>query len=199
MKKLFALLFALVCILALNACSSEKKSFDITDVHKIVVYAADGENVEITDTNIIQQITDNINSIQFEKGKSNKDTNGLGIIVQWYDENGNMLEVVSIMDEKNISYGDNFWSASDGTIDIALINNLLQEHELFENGSGDNMPVRGGNPNAYETQQGNEVENTQPAKTDTGMGEPVAGGATNSFEEKQNNENESTQPAWTDN
>lgn len=71
-------------------------------------------------------------------------------------------------------------------------------YEHFENGGDNNIPVRGGNPNAYETQQGNEVENTQPAKTDTGMGKPVAGGATNSDEVQQNNEIESTQPAQTD-
>lgn len=39
-------------------------------------------------------------------------------------------------------------------------------YEHFEDSSDNNMPVPGGNPNAYETQQGNEIESTQPAQTD---------------------------------
>lgn len=68
-------------------------------------------------------------------------------------------------------------------------------YERFEDSGDNNMPVRGGATNDYETQPEN--ESAQPALTDMGMGEPVRGGATNSDEVQQNNEIESTQPAQT--
>lgn len=53
-----------------------------------------------------------------------------------------------------------------GALTIPNLQNEPQQGQGNNIQDGDNnIPVRGGNPNAYETQQGNEVENTQPART----------------------------------
>lgn len=43
---------------------------------------------------------------------------------------------------------------------------IRRDSKGFHGINGNNMAVPGGNPNAYETQQGNEIESTQPAQTD---------------------------------
>ena len=126
LKKQIAFVFLLTLIFALSGCSPEQKTFEILDAQKIVIISVDGNKVEITDSNAVQQITDNFNSIQFEKGKSSKNENGFGPIIQWYDSSGNLIESISVMGEQTIIYDEYFWSAADGRIDMEEFNELLE-------------------------------------------------------------------------
>lgn len=128
MKKLITLVLTLIFVLALAGCGQHKehKSFEIENAHKIVVISVDGQRVEITDTDAIQKITENIVSIQFEKEESSKNTDGFGPIIQWYDSNNDVIEVISITGEKSIIYNNYFWTATDGNIDITALNELLK-------------------------------------------------------------------------
>lgn len=62
----------------------------------------------------------------------------------------------AIVGSKVYEYGDNI---------VIEINGEHWLYECLENNSSNNTPVPGGNPNAYEAQQGNEIESTQPAQT----------------------------------
>ena len=74
---------------------------------------------------MMQQITDNITSIQFERGESSEDTNGFGPMISWYDTNGEVIESISVMSNDTIIYNNYFWTAVNGSIDMEVINATL--------------------------------------------------------------------------
>ncbi len=115
-----------VCMIILGGCSSapETKTFSFESPQKITVTSISGEKKEVTDEDIIQQITDNITSIQFERGESSEDTNGFGSMISWYDTNGDMMETISVMSNDTIIYNSYFWTAMNGSIDIEVINDV---------------------------------------------------------------------------
>ena len=91
----------------------------------MAVISVDGRKVEITDADMIRRMTDMVTSIPFEKGESSKQSNGFGPILQWYDAGGNVVESISVMGEQTINYDGYFWTALDGGIDTALLDELL--------------------------------------------------------------------------
>ena len=102
-----------VCMIILGGCSSapETKTFSFESPQKITVTSISGEKKEVTDEDIMQQITDNITSIQFERGESSEDTNGFGSMISWYDTNGDVMETISVMSNDTIIYNSYFWTA----------------------------------------------------------------------------------------
>ena len=116
-----------VCMIILGGCSSapETKTFSFESPQKITVTSISGEKKEVTDEDIMQQITDNITSIQFERGESSEDTNGFGSMISWYDMNGDVMETISVMSDDTIIYNSYFWTAMNGSIDIEVINDVL--------------------------------------------------------------------------
>lgn len=80
-----------VSMIVLGGCSSSKvKIFSLESPQKITVTSVSGEKIEVIDEDMIRQITDNITSIQFERGESSKDTNGFGPMISWYNSNGDV-------------------------------------------------------------------------------------------------------------
>ncbi len=127
MKRRIAPVLLLTALLLFAGCSQDLKKFDIdiNDIQKVVLISVDGERTDISDEGVIAQITNNIASIQFKKEGSAEKTNGFGPIVQWYDREGELVEVVSVMGEQTVIYENYFWEAVDGTIDTALYDELL--------------------------------------------------------------------------
>ncbi len=133
MKKAITAVLVLLCLVGmiiLGGCSPKTQNFLIESPHKITITSISGENIEIIDEAIIQQVTNNITSIQFERGKSSKNTNGFGPIISWYDSNDDLIESISVMGDNTIMYNDYFWTVVDGSIDIENINELLSSHEV---------------------------------------------------------------------
>lgn len=114
-----------ICTIILAGCSADTQIFSLEDPQKVIVTSIRGEKIEITDEDMIRQITDNIASIQFEKGESSKNTNGFGPMVSWYDSNGDMIETISVMSEDTIIYNNYFWTAVNGSIDTEVISAIL--------------------------------------------------------------------------
>ena len=135
MKKYIAFVLALVYVLSLVGCagksdgttSSEHKSFEFENVSKLIVISVDGKRFEVNDTDTVRQITENIESIRFEKGESSENTNGFGPFIQWYDTNDNLIESVSVMGEQTIIHNGFFWTATDGSIDAELLERVFTE------------------------------------------------------------------------
>ena len=133
MKKYIALVLALACVLGLAGCagrsygttSSEYKSFKFENVSKLIIISIDGKRYEVTAPDTVRQITENIESIQFEKGESSENSNGFGPFIQWYDANDNLIESISVMAEETIIYNRFFWTAADGNIDYTALNQIL--------------------------------------------------------------------------
>ena len=116
-----------VSMIILGGCSSSPKAkiFSIESPQKITVTSISGEKIEVTDEDIKQQITENITSIQFERGESSKDTNGFGPMISWYNSNGDVIETISVMSNDTIIYNDYFWTVINGSIDMEVINAVL--------------------------------------------------------------------------
>ena len=116
-----------VSMIVLVGCSSSPKvkTFSLESPQKITVTSISGEKIEVIDEDIKQQITDNITSIQFERGESSKDTNGFGAMISWYDSNGDVIETISVMSNDTIIYNNYFWTAINGSIDMEVINATL--------------------------------------------------------------------------
>lgn len=126
----FLVLLCLVGMIILGGCSPKTQNFLIENPHKITITSISGEKIEIIDEAIIQQVSNNITSIQFERGKSSKNANGFGPIISWYDSNDDLIESISVMGGNTIMYNDYFWTVVDGSIDIENINELLSSHEV---------------------------------------------------------------------
>jgi uncharacterized protein YcfL len=129
MKKYTALLLILILCLMLVGCNPSKV-FEIADVEKVVLMSGTtGEKVEITDTAIIQQITENINSVEFKKGQSSKNSSGWSYNIKWYDAKGLEIENITISGNGTVNYDDYFWSATNGSVDTAFLDELLNTSE----------------------------------------------------------------------
>ena len=121
MKKLIALVLALVYVLGLVGCSSEPKIFEITGAEKLTVMSGStGESVDITNADDIKYITDNINALKYSKGeKVNSD--GWSYALQWFDQNGEIIENLTLWgDGYTIIYDGHYYKGMSVDYDIDL-------------------------------------------------------------------------------
>lgn len=128
MRKPLAAALALLCLVGitlLGGCSPKTKYFTIEGPEKIVITSLSGKRTEVTEEDAVQEITEHLTSIQFERGKSSKNTNGFGPFISWYDANGELMESVSVMGDDTILYDDHFWKAVDGTVGMERIYAVL--------------------------------------------------------------------------
>ena len=137
-KRVLFFVFLLVSCLflfLLASCGTVKKTvakagttmcLKLENVHHLVIESADGEKTEITDTEIVQEITDIFSSIVFADGPSMKDQDGLWPSLSWYDTANIMIVSIYIVDEENIIYDETWWRTADSRskIDIDHINAL---------------------------------------------------------------------------
>lgn len=128
MKKYIALILALISIVGLVGCSSEK-SFDITGASKIELRGESrGTAFEINDEEDIKHITDSINVLKFSKGESSPHFYiGRSYLLKWYDSKNNLIEEIVVLSEDVIDYKGHFYKAmkSDYEIDISLFDDIL--------------------------------------------------------------------------
>lgn len=117
-------------MILLTGCSSKVKIFSIEDPQKIVITSLSGKKTEITEETLIQQITNSVAAVRFERGKSSKNANGFGPFLSWYDSDGDLIESISVMGNDTILYEDHFWEAADGS-DLEELYTILVEHNAF--------------------------------------------------------------------
>ena len=133
MKKSIAVVLASLCLagMLLGGCSPKTKAFSIEDPQRITITSLSGKKTDITEETVIQQVTERITSIQFERGESSKNTNGFGPFISWYDANGKLIESVSVMGDDTILYDDYFWKAVDGGTDMEEIYTVLSAYGAY--------------------------------------------------------------------
>ncbi len=121
----FVVLLMWAAVLVFAGCTTEK-TFTIDAAQSIEIASGDtGKTVTVTGTEVIQQITDNIASISFEREESSEGYSGWGYRIRWYDASGAELESLVIQGEALINDDGFFWLAADGRIDTALLDALL--------------------------------------------------------------------------
>ena len=127
-RRLVLICLALICGLTLLFVvgHSTEKTFDIKGVTRIAVMSGStGKNVDITDQDLIQQITDNISSIRFKRG-SRINSSGWSYNIRWYDAGGQEIENITTgANGTNLFYDGYNWSAVSGSIDTMLLDGVL--------------------------------------------------------------------------
>ena len=128
MKKIVLVVCAFI-VLCTVACSSRTHKFEIGDAAKITVTSGTtGEQVEITDTESIRYITDNINGLSYSKGeKVNSD--GWSYAMIWYDKDGNEQKKLTVLNEYTINFDGRYYKGmeADYEIDLAFLEKLFEE------------------------------------------------------------------------
>ena len=129
MKKIIAIVFAILCVMSIEGCSNKNMTFDIGEAAKINIKSGlTGEEVNIADNEFIKDITENINSLRFEKNSSTDGKVGYAYMLTWYDADGAEIADITITDENGyqISHDGYYYKVgADLNIDIELIDEML--------------------------------------------------------------------------
>lgn len=110
----------------ITSCGSKQLMIKGADFIVLKV-EADNNYIEITDTDTISVITDNINSLTLKKGKSIQLPPGWIYQLIWKDINGKIIQILGIVDKDTIGYNDHYYSISDGEMDMDFISTLIVE------------------------------------------------------------------------
>ena len=128
MKKIVLVVCAFI-VLCTVACSSRTHKFEIGDAAKITVTSGTtGEQVEITDTESIRYITDNINGLSYSKGeKVNSD--GWSYAMIWYDKDGNEQKKLTVLNEHTVIFDGRYYEGmeADYEIDLTYLAKLFED------------------------------------------------------------------------
>lgn len=128
MKKLIAFVLALVCVLVLVGCSEKRMTFDIGNATQIqIISGLTDDEVIIEDTEFVKDVTENINSLTFEKmGKV--DGTGYACMLVWMNETYNEIARITITEENGyqISHDGYYYKVgADLAIDMQPIWEML--------------------------------------------------------------------------
>ena len=124
-KKIIALVLALLYGLALISCSAEAVLNDISSTKMIEIYDYETDtSIEITDQETINRICENILSLKLSKMHYNKPTSSVYTLT-FFDTNGNQIEVVGIPSHNWIRCNDAFYNITEGQFDREYIATLF--------------------------------------------------------------------------
>lgn len=132
MKKLVALILSLTFVLALVGCGNKGLTLDIGEASKISITSGlTGDKVDISDKESIKNITENINSLRFERTSvDDNKKNGYAYMLTWFDTEDKQIARITITDENGyqISYDGYYYKVgADLCIDTDLINEMLAQ------------------------------------------------------------------------
>ena len=126
-RKLVPALFCALMLVLLAGCGLVR-SFQIGEAARMTLTSgATGETVELTDPEAIRAVTDNIESIRFQRCSSSGNSTGWSYAIRWYDAGGAVLEDMVIQSSGMINVDGWFWAADSGGVDTALLEELLEE------------------------------------------------------------------------
>lgn len=126
-----AIIGIMVAIVALviNYFATYNMTFDIGTAAKINIKSGlTGEEVNIADNEFIKDITENINSLRFEKTSSTDGKVGYAYMLKWYDADGAEIADITITDENGyqISHDGYYYKVgADLNINIELIDEMV--------------------------------------------------------------------------
>ena len=119
-------LFCTLMLCCLTAGCAISKTFEVTGADSIVIMSGTtGESVEVTDPETVRELTENINSIEFTRRQSSKNSSGWSYSLRWYVPDGEEIESVTVQGNGTIDYDGHFWSAVSGSIDMDIFDDLL--------------------------------------------------------------------------
>lgn len=135
MRKIWAIFVMGFVLLGLGACAGEggpgKKMFNFEGAVYVVLRDGNtGNAVAIRDPADLEKLRDMFYAPQYEKHISSEEYTGWGWWLQWYSEDGEPVEDITVQGADRIRYKDAmfheyFWKVSGGEIDTAYLGGLL--------------------------------------------------------------------------
>lgn len=118
-------------IVSLAGCGSQSASnsgLSIADAKKIVLMDGNtGNIVEITDTETIQNITDNFNSLTLQR-QEKVNSSGWTYGIRWYDEAEKEIANISCGAEPTSITKDGYvWVITDGSVNTEMLKKMLNQ------------------------------------------------------------------------
>lgn len=112
MKKIISILLLLLLIFSLVSCSSLEK-ISLPEAKKITISSSESDqNITISDTKLIKQISDHIEFFEYECAFINKD-NHTRYVIEWFDEGNRSLQKISICENgEGIVYNNRYFKIS---------------------------------------------------------------------------------------
>ena len=132
MKKFFLVCMLAFCmVLSLAGCGSQSASssgLSIADAKKVVLMDGNtGDVVEITDTETIQNITDNFNSLKLQQ-QGKVDSSGWTYGIRWYDESEKEIANISCGAEPTSITKDGYvWVITDGSVNTEMLKKIINQ------------------------------------------------------------------------
>ena len=126
MKKVTSFIILFAFVLSLVACYSPEKISAPVSVKIVISSESTNAYIEITDTKIVQQITDHINYFEYQKLRSIADKSVV-YTVEWLDENDESLKKLSLCENgKGIIYNDCYYKViGDYALDIEYFERIF--------------------------------------------------------------------------
>lgn len=129
MQRIIKIICIAICVGLLSVACSSAKLFDTQDAAKIELRSGStGDTADITDADIIGQITKNINSLRYKKVESSNDSTGWSYSIKWFDADGNLTGEIMVLGGQAINYNCKFYIVSNGNIGTQVLNDLLNQN-----------------------------------------------------------------------
>lgn len=128
MKKLVMLIISTALLLTLTGCFVASTHLEIGGgAERIELRSGDdGKAAEITDRDDIAHITENINTLRFEKVNPGRDHTGWSYGITWYGPDGEKLDELLIISGNRVWYNDTYYDSLGATIDTVFLDGLLE-------------------------------------------------------------------------
>lgn len=127
MKKLIILLMVPVLMLILGGCFAAGTSLEVGQAARIELRSGDdGKLVEVTDVEDVRHITDNVNTLRFEKVRTGKEYTGRRYSVSWYGPDGELMDEMLILGGNRVEYNGTYYDSIGATVDTAFLDRILE-------------------------------------------------------------------------
>ena len=132
------MVLSLICVLGLTGCIGKSMRYDIGQASTIIIKSGlTSEEVRLSDSEVISKITEDINSLRFEKTAESNDEMNYIYMLTWLDEESNVIETVTVTSENGyqIRHNGHYYKVcADLCIDTSLIEQAFDK----QSSSGEN-------------------------------------------------------------
>ena len=133
MKKLIAFVLSIACILGLVSCSDKNMRFNIEAASSIDIKSGlTGDEVILADKEFIQKITENINSLRFEKASPSDEDDGYIYSLTWLDKEDKPIETIMITEENGYQIRHDGYYYRVGA-DLAIDTEMIDRYTVTAN------------------------------------------------------------------
>ena len=122
-------LFPLILLFVLTAALLfffRPRTFDLSQAHTLIIQSGTtGKKVEITNSQKIARIADQVVSLRFcRKTKARSD--GWSYSLSWYDAQGNEQGSLTILSHGEVLWKDHYYTVQGGVVDTGLLEEWME-------------------------------------------------------------------------